>query len=91
MEVSKFNKTDLGKLLIESQQAAGQAKKLLDEMGVVYSLDEWRTVKRYCQRFGIENTETVSNWIKRGDIPLENIKEVEELNGLKLIKAVVYK
>ena len=91
MVETKFSKADLGKLLDESQQAADQAKKLLDEMGVAYSLDEWLTVKRYCQRFGIENTETVSNWIKRGIIPPENIKEVEELNGLKLIKAVVYK
>ncbi len=90
MEVAKFNKSDLGKVLYESQQAADQAKKLLDEMGVAYSLVEWLTVKLYCQRFGIENTETVSNWIKRGIIPSENIKEVEELNGLKLIKAMVY-
>lgn len=32
----------------------------------------------------------VSNWIKRGIIPPENILEFPELNDIRLIKAVPY-
>ncbi len=31
------------------------------------------------------------NWIRRGIVPAENIRVVDELNGLKLIKAVKYR
>ncbi len=58
--------------------------------GKILNLDEWLTVKGYCQRFGISSTNVVSNWIKRGVIPQENVIRVAELNNLKLIKAVKY-
>lgn len=58
--------------------------------GKILNLDEWLTVKSYCQRYGIASTNVVSNWIKRGVIPQENVIQVAELNNLKLIKAVRY-
>lgn len=58
--------------------------------GKILNLDEWLTVKGYCQRYGIASTNVVSNWIKRGVIPQENVIQVAELNNLKLIKAVRY-
>lgn len=84
-------KVDVKKVLERSEALVSEAKSLLDEMGIEYKLDEWLTVKRYCERFGIKDTHVVTNWMRRGVIPAENIKEVEELNGLKLIKAVPYK
>lgn len=68
-----------------------KADALLREHGETINLTEWLTVKRYCKRFNIENQETVMNWMRRGIIPPENIRVVEELNGLKLIKAVSYR
>jgi hypothetical protein len=59
--------------------------------GLDYDLEEWVTIKSYCEKFEIDNTQVISNWIKRGIVPPENVKEIEELNGLKLIKAVPYK
>lgn len=38
--------------------------------------------------FGIKDTHIVSNWIRRGIIPPENIQVMEELNDLKLTRAV---
>lgn len=58
--------------------------------GKILNLDEWLTVKGYCQRFGISSTNVVSNWIKRGVIPQENVIRVAELNNLKLIRAMKY-
>jgi hypothetical protein len=79
------------KTIKKSDKVAENAMLLLDEMGVEYSLDEWLTVKKYCEKFGLANTMVVTNWINRGIIPSENIKIIDELNGLKLVKAVAYK
>ena len=70
-------------LLTESQAYLATKGKLLD-------LNEWLTLKAYCQRFGITSTNVVSNWIKRGIVPAENLMNVPELNDLKLIRAVKY-
>lgn len=77
-------------LMDESRKLREQALSILKKDGKEYKLSEWMTVKRYCETFGIPNTQTVSNWIKRGIIPPENIVEIEELNNVKLIKAVPY-
>ncbi len=77
---------------------AKEARMLIDRTkasfvsteGKILNLDEWLTVKVYCQRFGISSTNVVSNWIKRGVIPQENVIRVAELNNLKLIRAVKY-
>ncbi|MFD2523091.1 hypothetical protein [Emticicia soli] len=77
--------------LKEGRDLINQVKDFLMLKGEAVILDEWLTVKRYCERFGIKDTQVVTNWIKRGIIPPENVKEVEELNGLRLIKAVPYR
>ncbi|GAB4018608.1 hypothetical protein GCM10028773_18840 [Spirosoma koreense] len=63
---------------------------LLEKNGRKYSLDEWLTPAEYAKRFHLRTTMVVSNWIRRGIIPAENILHIPELNGLKLIKAVPY-
>ncbi|UBM60794.1 hypothetical protein LAG90_09115 [Marinilongibacter aquaticus] len=78
-------------LLKSSKEVVDEAKKYIVANGGTVDLDEYITLKRYCQRFDIPNIQTVTNWISRGVIPPENIKVIEELNGLKLIKAVPYK
>lgn len=68
-----------------------EAKDFLISMGEAIPLNDWVTIKKYCEQFDIKSTETVTNWIRRGIIPPENVMEIEELNGLRLIKAIPYK
>lgn len=84
-------KKEIREAIDAAKASLDKAVKFLNDNGVEYRPDEWLTVKRYCERFGIKDTHVVSNWIRRGIIPPENIQVMEELNGLKLIKAVPYK
>ena len=84
-------KNEVQEALERADAALDRAVKYLNDNGVEYQLDDWLTVKRYCERFGIKDTQIVTNWIKRGVIPPENVVSVEELNGLRLIKAVPYR
>jgi hypothetical protein len=58
--------------------------------GQPYPMDQWVTIKEYCKRFGIKNTQTVSNWIKRGIIPEDHTIVIHEYNEIRLIKAIPY-
>lgn len=82
---------EIAERLKETDAIIAEALDYLQKNGVQYQLGQWLTIKRYCQKFGITNTNTISNWIARGIIPPENVVELEELNNLKLIKAVPYK
>ncbi len=57
--------------------------------GVDYPLTEWITLTQYAKQFGVKNVETIMNWIKRGIVPADHVKEIEQL-GLRLIRAVPY-
>lgn len=89
MATETINK-EFRELMDESKRLREQALNILQKDGKEYKLSEWMTVKKYCEKFGIANTQTVSNWIKRGIIPPENVVEIEEFNNIKLIKAVPY-
>ena len=58
--------------------------------GRTYPGDQWVTVAKYCKIFGIGNTQTVSNWIKRGIIPAEDTVVLEDLNNIRLVKVRRY-
>lgn len=73
------------------RQTREEIEDSLKIKGIEYKLDEWLTIAKYCKKFGIGHTSVVSKWIERGIIPAENIREIEELNGLKLIKAIPYR
>jgi hypothetical protein len=77
--------------LAAAQEAIDNAVVALEAKGKIIKLDNWLTIKRYCEKFGIKDTEVVSNWIKRGKIPADCIETIEELNGIRLIKAIPYK
>ncbi|NID13774.1 hypothetical protein [Fibrivirga algicola] len=55
--------------------------------GIEFALSDWVTPMQYAKLFNIANVATITNWIARGIIPTENIKEVSQL-GIKLIRAV---
>jgi hypothetical protein len=84
---TKTKNMELEKLLADSENAL---RNFLVMKGKPYPTDEWITVKEYCKRFNITNTQTVSNWISRGIIPAENVVIVEEYNNIRLIKALPY-
>lgn len=62
---------------------------LLSDHGVSYPLTDWLTPKNYARRFDLKSGEVVLNWINRGIIPQDHVKEIPEL-GLRLVKAVEY-
>lgn len=77
--------------ITESQNFRKEVLRQLNLDGLEYNLKEWVTIKKYCELFQIKDIQIVQNWLSRGVIPSENIKIIEELNDLKLIKAVKYK
>ena len=72
-----------------SRKTMEEAKSLLQVHGVDYPLTDWLTPRNYAIKFGLKNTETVINWINRGVIPADDVKEVPEL-GLRLVRAIPY-
>ena len=81
-------KAELESLINESEKAL---KDYVISKGRSYPLDEWVTIKEYCKRFGIENTQTVTNWIKRGVITSQDIVVLVDLNDIRLIRAIPYR
>ncbi|MDB5243635.1 MAG: hypothetical protein JWP57_4260 [Spirosoma sp.] len=82
----------LGKLeesTARRQAARHEVINTLNLHGISYPLKEWLTPANYAIAFGIENVATVTNWISRGVIPADHVKEIPEL-GLRLVKAVQY-
>ena len=78
-------------LIAQSDELIARAEQfLIQKNGENYSLDEWITPTEYVKRFNLKTTMVVSNWIRRGIIPPENILHIAELNDLRLIKAVSY-
>jgi hypothetical protein len=77
-------------LMHESKEVLQTATDFLHHRGVDLKFDQWVTIKKYSEMFGL-STQVVTNWISRGVIPTQNIRVIEELNDLRLIKAVAYK
>ncbi|WP_020598917.1 hypothetical protein [Spirosoma panaciterrae] len=82
---------EINQLLAKGNELIAQAERLIiQKNGQTYSLDEWITPTEYVKRFNLKTTMVISNWIRRGVIPQENILSIPELNNLRLIKAVPY-
>jgi uncharacterized protein YutE (UPF0331/DUF86 family) len=82
-------KDEFNRVLASSRQARKEAEELLVMNGESIDLSEWITAKEYAEKFELGSTNVVTNWIRRGVIPPENVKVVKRLNGLRLIKAVL--
>ncbi|NIJ55022.1 hypothetical protein [Dyadobacter arcticus] len=78
-------------LMDEADEAIKIGSEVLIRKGHVMDLTEWVTIKEYCRRFDVKNTETVSNWIKRGIIPADDTMVIEEFNNIRMIRAKIYK
>jgi hypothetical protein len=89
--IAVAEQTYLEELLANGEELLANGEDLLKIRGVEYSFAEWLTPIKYCEKFNIENVAVITNWINRGKIPPENTRVIEELNNLKLIKAILYK
>lgn len=87
-------------LLEKMAEVNAQSKAALEETitetssvlrlhGVEYPLTDWLTPANYARKFELKNPMVVTNWIARGIIPAENVKEIPEL-GIRLVKAIEY-
>lgn len=91
MEIIKEStiREQVKELIQESKDAREEILAQLNLGKEAYNLGEWVTLKTYAEKFEID-VHVLYNWIRRGKVPKENIVTVEELNGLKLIKAIPY-
>ena len=79
------------KRLEQTDRLLAETRTFLHTQGVTLDLtSEWVTIKEYCKRFNIDNTQTVTNWIRRGIIPEEDIRVIPELNDIRMIRAKKY-
>jgi len=88
--ITETKPEQLDELLRDARETLTKAQNYLSKDGKIYELHDWVTVAEYCRRFNIPNTQTVSNWIKRGVIPAEDTVVIEEYNNIRLIKALPY-
>lgn len=84
-------KEEIRKALAESKAAQQEAKDLLLLQGEVIDFDEWVTLKEYVKRYNLNSINTLTNWIRRGVVPAENVRTIPELNNIRLVKAVPYR
>jgi len=89
METQQKSQT-FDELMAQSDELISRATTFLEQNGTKFPLTDWLTPTEYANRFGLKSTNVVSNWIRRGIIPAENILHIPELNDIRLIKAVPY-
>jgi hypothetical protein len=82
---------NIQELLDRSRALIEEGKAFLQANGTFIELDNYLTIKRYCEKYGLQSESIVTNWIRRGVIAQEDIKVIEELNGLRLIKDKRYR
>ena len=89
MEV--LTKPNVSEILRETQELIEKAKAFLVSEGKVVDFDKFLTIKNYCKKYGIKEESLVTNWIRRGIIPIDDIHVFQELNGLRMIRDKIYK
>lgn len=91
--MEKTNETKRAEVLALMEQAdvaIQEGRDYLIKQGKVVDLSKWVTIKKYCEMFGIKNTETVTNWIRRGIVPANDTLVMEDFNNLRMIRAKEY-
>ena len=78
----------VNELLDSLHSALADEAVLID--GKRYDLDQWLTIANYAKKYGV-TTHVVTNDIRRGKIPTENVIELTRLNNIRMIKDQAYK
>ncbi len=84
-------KKEMEMALAEAKAAQEEARDLLILQGEVIDFDEWVTLKEYVKRYNLNSINTLTNWIRRGVVPPENVRTIPDLNNIRLVKAVPYR
>ena len=82
---------NIQELLDRSKALIEEGRAFLQANGTFIELDNYLTIKRYCEKYGLQSESIVTNWIRRGVIAQDDIKLIEEFNGLRLIKDKLYR
>ena len=86
-----LEKQSVADLLAESHRLIAEAKQFMVSKGMVVEFGKYLTIKNYCKKYAIKDEAVVTNWIRRGVIPSEDVHTFEELNGLRMIKDRQYR
>jgi ribosomal protein S16 len=78
-------------LLQETQILIAEAKNFLISEGKIVDFGKFLTIKKYCEKYNIKEESKVTNWIRRGVIPAEDVHTFTELNNLRMIRDKIYK
>ena len=81
----------IAELLAQTNEMIAEAKNFLVSEGKVVDFGKYLTIKKYCQKYGIKEESVVTNWIRRGVIPPEDVHTFEDLNGLRMIRDKTYR
>ncbi|MBO9614682.1 MAG: hypothetical protein J7619_18420 [Dyadobacter sp.] len=90
METKEEFRARVLNLMQQADRAIKETSEYLLQQGVAVDMTEWVTVKEYCRRFGIDNTETVLQWIAQGIVPKEDTAVVEEYDNVQMLRAKPY-
>ncbi|WP_143016789.1 hypothetical protein [Dyadobacter soli] len=90
METEEEFRARLQDLMQRADIAIKETSEYLLQQGITIDMTEWVTVNEYCRRFGIENTETVMQWIEQGIVPEEDTTVIKEYNHVQMLRARLY-
>nr|WP_295934833.1 hypothetical protein [uncultured Dyadobacter sp.] len=90
METKEKVQTRLQDLMQKADIAIQEAAAYLLQKGITVDMTEWVRIEEYCRRFGIENTETVIQWIEQGIVPEEDTTVIEEYHNVRMLRAKPY-
>jgi len=86
-----MEKKSVAELVASSKKLVEEAKNFLMSEGRIVELDKYLTIKNYCKKYEIKDESVVTNWIRRGLVPAEDVHTFTELNGIRIIKDRAYR
>lgn len=88
IEISGVKTDDV---LNQAKELIENAKNFLILEGKIIELSDWLTIKNYCKKYAIADESVVTNWIRRGIIPEDDIRVFPEFNSIRLVRDKKYK
>ena len=84
------NELNLQKELADAQRQSDESLKIVEENGFVLDTSQWLTIKRYAEKYGV-NMQEVGDWITRGIIPTDCVRDLPEINNIRLVRDQPYR
>lgn len=74
----------------EMEKPTADRLRIMTANGFVIDTSEWLTISRYSKKHNIPQS-TITSWITRGVIPANAVRDLPELNNIRLIKDQLYR